>query len=36
MSEHEPVQTATATHPKTAPDGYGTWNDYWTTQHHKP
>lgn len=32
MSEQEPVQTATATQQKPVPEGYATWNEYWSTQ----
>lgn len=31
MSEQEPIQTATQ--PKPVPEGYSTWNEYWTKAH---
>jgi hypothetical protein len=35
MSEDEPVPTA-AIQPKSPPEGYKTWNDYWTREHNQP
>src|SRR5262245_56434164 len=36
MSEQEAPETATATQSKPAPEGYLTWNEYWTKEHNQP
>jgi hypothetical protein len=39
MSERDPVALATttmATQQRPAPNGYSTWNDYWTRVHNQP
>ncbi|HEY7340107.1 MAG TPA: pentapeptide repeat-containing protein [Ktedonobacterales bacterium] len=36
MSKQGPTQAATTNQPKPAPDGFLTWNEYWTKEHNQP
>jgi uncharacterized protein YjbI with pentapeptide repeats len=36
MSEQQPLPANTAAEPMPAPEGYSSWNDYWTKQHNLP